>query len=225
MLATSILRRLPKFAPPSYRLPLRAAAARLEGGEAELRHLSEISPCRGSAVDVGANIGLYSYALSKLHEKVYAFEPAADLTRDLAAWNPGNIKIINSGLSDSERAATLFVPVLKGVALDGYGSLTTGNLANPDSHIEKPISLRSLDSFRLSNVTFIKIDVEGHEVATLKGATETFRRERPVVLIEVTTHTMQTVTDFFSTQNYRRTHLSELLGVESEWWNLIFLPA
>jgi hypothetical protein len=43
-----------------------------------------------------------------------------------------------------------------------------------------------LDAFDLRSVGFIKIDVEGHEVAVLEGARETIRRERPNLVVEAT---------------------------------------
>jgi hypothetical protein len=45
--------------------------------------------------------------------------------------------------------------------------------------------LRTLDSYALEDVGFVKIDVEGHELAALRGAEQTLRRCRPLVLVEV----------------------------------------
>lgn len=46
------------------------------------------------------------------------------------------------------------------------------------------VALRTLDSFGLQDVSFVKIDVEGAEVGVLRGGTETLRRERPIVFVE-----------------------------------------
>ena len=35
------------------------------------------------------------------------------------------------------------------------------------------------------SVTFIKLDVEGHELPALRGAEQTIRRDRPVLLVEL----------------------------------------
>ena len=45
--------------------------------------------------------------------------------------------------------------------------------------------MRTLDSFRLTDVTFIKIDVEGSERDVLEGARATIARERPPLLLEL----------------------------------------
>ena len=53
----------------------------------------------------------------------------------------------------------------------------------------------TLDAFcekqQLNRVNLIKIDVEGAEVALLKGAEQTIRRFRPILMIEVNPATLQ----------------------------------
>src|SRR5437868_5966109 len=53
---------------------------------------------------------------------------------------------------------------------------------------ELEIEVRTLDQFDLRNVGFVKIDVEGHELAVLEGAARTLARERPNLLIEANEH-------------------------------------
>jgi hypothetical protein len=45
--------------------------------------------------------------------------------------------------------------------------------------------MRTLDSFELDNVGFIKIDVEGAQLLVLMGAEETIKRNKPVMLVEI----------------------------------------
>ena len=52
----------------------------------------------------------------------------------------------------------------------------------------------TVDSLGLENVTFIKIDVDGHEVPVLRGAGEVITRDQPRLLIEVEQR-IQPVTD------------------------------
>ena len=48
----------------------------------------------------------------------------------------------------------------------------------------RKVQVRTLDSFELDNVSFIKIDVEGHEEAVIEGARGLLLRNRPVLLVE-----------------------------------------
>jgi hypothetical protein len=50
------------------------------------------------------------------------------------------------------------------------------------------VELKTLDQCELKNVGFIKIDVEGHELAVLEGALATLDREHPNLLIESNDH-------------------------------------
>ncbi len=45
--------------------------------------------------------------------------------------------------------------------------------------------MKTLDSFNLREVGFIKIDVEGHEEAVLHGGLDTVKREIPNLMIEI----------------------------------------
>jgi FkbM family methyltransferase len=152
--------------------------------ERELGQLAKVAGAGRTAVDAGANEGWYTYPLARLFKRVVSFEPNGALLRDLRASNLNNVEIHELALSDRHGAAELFVPVCKGVPLDGWASLDRDHLERRDGEIRVPIVTRTLDSFGLPEVDFLKIDVEGHEVQVLIGARETLRRCRPVVLVE-----------------------------------------
>ena len=57
----------------------------------------------------------------------------------------------------------------------------------------------TIDSLKLANAGFIKIDVEGHELAALRGATATIEGSRPNFLIEAEErHRKDAVTSVFT---------------------------
>jgi hypothetical protein len=66
--------------------------------------------------------------------------------------------------------------------------------------------MKTLDSFKLTNVGFVKIDVEGHEEAVLHGGLETLKREKPNLMIEIEERhapgSLERVTNFLSTIGY-----------------------
>lgn len=192
--------------------------------DGELRYLHQIVEENGVAIDAGANIGLYSYKMSKLFSKVYAFEINEELTKDLAAYNPGNIEIINKGLSSKEGSAILYIPVLNGLQLTGWASLLPNNCPDTQEHIRKQVKICTLDLFHLEKVSLIKIDVEGHELEVLKGAIQTLTKNRPIVFIEIQQQNINQVFNFFSNLNYKQRKLEDLIGISSSEQNFIFFP-
>jgi FkbM family methyltransferase len=133
------------------------------------------------AVDIGANIGLYSYVLSKLFDTVEAFEPVPDSRRILQAYNAKNINVHNAALSSAEGQATLNIPTENNVTIYSHASLS--NEFPSQKKIQVPI--RKLDDYNFVDVNFIKIDVEGHELDVIRGAKRTILRWRPIMLIEI----------------------------------------
>ena len=107
-----------------------------------------------------------------------------------------NTSIEATALGETEGSFTLQVPSYRGWAFDGQGSLDFGPqnidymrsaiIGFDESKISveaMEVSVRRLDEFKLK-AAFIKIDVEGSEFAVVRGAAETLRRCRPVLMIE-----------------------------------------
>lgn len=176
------------------------------------------------AVDIGANAGFYAFRMSKIFSKVYAFEINDELTGDLRKFNPGNITILPVGVSSKAGEATLYIPVLNGLPLTGWASLAPGNCPDATDEIKKPVKIATLDSFQLDHVSFIKIDVEGHELHVLGGAKQTLSTQRPRVLIEIKDHNRTAAFQFFSELNYSARKLEDLTGVRGSEENYIFIP-
>jgi FkbM family methyltransferase len=225
-LLAGVLRRavLPAL-PRRRRLPFRYWLATFVGEcEPEMLYLDRLMPAGGVAVEVGANEGFYAYRFAPHFAAVYAFEVNDELTAELAAYNPGNITIIHEGLSSCAGAATLYIPRVRGRLLTGWASLAPGNCPDADEHVEKAVVLHPLDWFNLTNVSFVKIDVEGHEVEVLEGARQTLSRDRPRVLMEVKPQNRERVAAFFAALDYDERTLDELAGVPGSEENCIFLP-
>src|SRR5665213_1234381 len=112
-LALAALRHCLPLVPPKKRLPLFVLLTRADVGlEAELLHLRSFVPPGGVVIDVGANVGMFSYELAKFSRRVYAFEINPALTTHLKSYASPRIEIITSGLSSEAREVTLRVPVL-----------------------------------------------------------------------------------------------------------------
>lgn len=140
----------------------------------------------GCVIDVGSYGGLFGIAAALLGNKVIAIEPNPILvkrTNANAALN-GVIysKMIQAGASDKVGKADFgFNP---NVRLTSGGSLER---KGPASFEVKTITLDSLEGSLPSKVGAIKIDVEGHEAAVIRGALKLIENNKPKLLIEVLT--------------------------------------
>lgn len=179
-----IRERLMMLMPPSlfYRQRI---AAETRSGEPELAMLAKLVPRGGTAVDVGANQGLFSYALSYIADRVVAFEPNPDYA-SFARWMlRGRAEVHQLALSDASGRGTLYVPLSDdGMVLHFAGSLqrTHSQFRSMETH---DVDIRTLDGFGLVGVHFIKADVEGNEREVLDGARTTIARDRPTILLEL----------------------------------------
>ena len=135
------------------------------------------------AIDVGANAGLYTYALSRTGASVEAFEPQAAWVRVLDAFASArpNVRVHQVALGDSRRNEMLHIPVNDGRARTGHASLRRPAAAARTESVE----VRPLDDFGFGDVALIKIDVEGAELGVIGGALETIARHRPLLLVEI----------------------------------------
>ena len=176
--------KLTMLMPPSlfYR---RRIAEETCSGEPELAVLAEMVPRGGTAIDVGANLGFFAYALSNIADWVLAFEPNPDYAF-FARWMlRGRAEVHQLALSDVSGRGTLYVPISdRGMVLHLAGNLkqTHSQYSNIKTY---DVEVRTLDEFGLMGVRFIKADVEGSEREVLDGARVTIARDRPIILLEL----------------------------------------
>src|SRR6266576_6727991 len=106
----SLPERLAMLMPPSgfYR---RRIAQEARSGEPELAVLAELVPRGGTAVDVGANRGVFAYALADIADRVVAFEPNPHYAF-FARWMlRGRAEVRELALSNASGRRTLYVPL------------------------------------------------------------------------------------------------------------------
>ncbi len=164
----------------------RRIAYELRTGEPELAILAELMPRGGTAVDVGANEGFFAYALAQVADRVVAFEPNPDYAA-FARWMlRGRAEVHGLALGDKPGRETFYVPVSdEGMVLHLAGSLSRAAHAQFSRVQTYEVDVRTLDEFALTDVRFIKADVEGSERAVLEGARKTIARDRPAILLEL----------------------------------------
>lgn len=161
------------------------AAAEPEPEMAVLRHL--LSP-GGCAIDLGANFGLYTRFLADAVGPtgvVHAVEPIPPmyevLRSNVRRLGLSNVRTHRVAISDSTRSVVMTIPRYPAGGSNFYEARIGG--------AGKPVlvSAARLDDLFLDlpRVDLIKCDVEGHELAVLRGASAVMGRHRPAWLVEV----------------------------------------
>ena len=151
-----------------------------------------VAQVRGGVVfDLGAHAGYYTLALVRSAAHVHAFEPCAE---DLIAHVRAN---------HLEARVTVHPVAVSEVS--GQGRLTGEDSNRHLSDYGRVVALVALDDLDLPDPTFIKIDVEGHEAAALRGMRRLLTRAHPTLLIEL------------HSEEARRETLHELAGYTIDW--------
>jgi len=173
--------------------------------EHELFNLKHLITYKGNALDVGCNLGLWTYGLSKQKKinKIISFEPNKKITKHIYEHNNKNIRTLHYGLSNKKDEKILNTPICKKMALHGWSSFEKKKDFKKtfNKFIEIKSKVMKLDYFNFKNVSFIKIDVEGHELKLLQGAKKFFQTNKPNCLIEISKMNLAGVKIFFKSLN------------------------
>ena len=140
------------------------------------RFLSSQLPKNATIFDVGANRGQYASILADAFPSatIYLFEPSPTTFKILLdnMREAENIRAHNLGVSDSDGQMTLFSDKCG----SGMASLHQRRLDHFGISMDRreTVNVTSLDSFcrgnGVSTIDLLKLDVEGHELAVLRGA-------------------------------------------------------
>jgi FkbM family methyltransferase len=185
------------------------------GGEPELRLLPALCDPRKASVDVGANEGGYAWHMRRFSRGLHVFEPLPELALRLSRGFAldHRVHVHPVALSDQCGTTQLRVPASKNGINTGLATIEPAN-SLPSSEVRRfTVPVRTLDSYTLRKIGFIKIDVEGHELAVLHGATELIEACRPAFLIEAQethrTGAVASVTALLAAAGYRGLFLHE----------------
>ncbi len=143
-------------------------------------------------IDIGACFGWYSVLFSQVvgeAGQVHAFEPVPDnrecLLENLKLNGISNVKVNTFALGEKENTTKIYVPV------DGVSGSLKAHAKLKDCKIID-INVSTLDKYVIDNglnrIDFIKADIEGAEFLMLKGAEDTLRKYRPMLMLEVQAH-------------------------------------
>ncbi len=178
-------------------------------------------PPNAAVFDIGANVGFYTVlAAAALRARgngtVHSFEPNpmifAELERNVALNQFTNVQLCQQGVSDVVTEMPLFV---------NDNAITFSSLRRTQDFLtnEIRVPVTTLDAYTenfVAPIGLIKIDVEGGELAVLRGARKLLQEHRPIILYEEFERGYQqfgyTIQD---TRAYLRDFGYELLAIDS----------
>jgi FkbM family methyltransferase len=148
---------------------------------AKVAKCAALSSSFGTALDVGAYIGLVSTYLARKFARVISFE-AVPSTFGLLARNTAELpNVTPMNVAVGRETGELF---FSHYPKHGQLSHVSGSNDHPGTVRIGPVPVATIDSLNLDEVSFIKIDVEGHELPVVQGAAKTILRCRPLIMIE-----------------------------------------
>jgi FkbM family methyltransferase len=156
-----------------------------------------------TALDLGANYGLYAYHLSRTLRgsgRIYAFEPVPftfstlELVAKILRFR--NVTLIEKGCSENAGKVSFEVPVQASGAFAAGQAYIGGRR---DDRKGKETQVRwegtrevvceviKLDDFlpAIEELSFIKCDIEGAELLAFRGATKLIAQHLPTVICEI----------------------------------------
>ena len=159
---------------------------RLGQSRPDIRLVASLCEPSRISLDIGADLGEFTIAMLASSRSVIAFEPRPAQAHDLAAMFDvvgAAVRVEAVALSDKPGTTAMRVvetePGRSTIdAGNKLGDVSGGNIRSID------VPVKRLDDLSLDNVGLIKIDVEGHEIAVLQGATQTLARNRPSIVVE-----------------------------------------
>ena len=161
----------------------------------ELFFLKKIIKPGFVSIDIGANVGYYSTNISKLSGatgKVLAIEPvplfANVFKRNAHKFALKNITLHQTALGAENKKIEMGTPVIDGVFRHGLTHVL--NAENDNTALETFEAEMKIPDELFANITqldFIKCDVEGYEIYLFPHLVNTIKKFNPLIQIEIST--------------------------------------
>lgn len=135
------------------------------------------------ALDVGANVGIFSRDFATRFDEVVAFEPMPRTRECLALNIPSNVRIEPVAVANKHGVLKMYRTKASGGSfICNHPKIVTPEISPETKTYE--VQVRTIDSFNFDAVDLIKLDIQGAEYVALIGARETILKHRPVIMVE-----------------------------------------
>ena len=141
---------------------------------------------RDVAIDIGANVGLWTRDLCQYFQRVIAIEPVADFRECLVKNVPTTtLKIYDCALG----AENTMIDMIITAENTGHSHVDPASLG------QGKIKMQTLDSLNLPKFDYVKLDCEGYEFNIVRGGENCLKEYRPVIVVEQKFHKDTGITD------------------------------
>ena len=164
----------------------------LGGGfeQAELEAAREHARAGSTAIDVGANVGVFTVVLARAvgtGGRVLAYEPSAEnacrLQENVHLNGLDNVEVRGKALGDEPGELELRLGTDPG--FHSTAAVDEGRAAGESLRVVTTTLDEEWEAAGRPPVSFVKIDTEGAEEGVVLGGRDLLREERPVLLVEV----------------------------------------
>jgi len=153
-----------------------------------------------NTLDIGAATGMYASHFAEHSKSVICFEAVPPVYEQLEKIKQKHNNVITHNLAVSNEVGLLdFYVDDKRLSNSSFQNLVEGQKIQ--------VETTTIDSLKLIDVGFMKIDVEGVELDVLVGANDTIEEYKPTCMVEVyekfNKYPVETTFEFFFTRGYR----------------------
>lgn len=171
-----------KILPIKYRLAVRYFILRASNKlDDEMLYVTKLLQNKRRFLDIGANVGIYSFHFKNIFNNIEAFEPLEEITYRLKAIQSESVKVHNIALSNKNGKLNFFIPYENDKMNPALASLESRN----GKCEVRTVKVNTVDYYNFNDVDLIKIDVEGHEQFVIEGAHNVIKRNMPILIVEI----------------------------------------
>ncbi len=147
-------------------------------------------PAGSSFIDVGVNVGQSLIAFRSCRDNpYYGFEPSPHcafyLNKLIKLNNLRDVHLLPVGLSSAAEILKFYCKAGADSSATMMGDLRPGHYSKDDVSYVPVFPFDELDLGAITDISFIKIDVEGAELEVLTGLQKTLQKHNPVITCEV----------------------------------------
>lgn len=158
----------------------------------EIHRLKELIKPGYNCLDIGANLGYYSFFLSKYagkEGKVFSVEPIPLFgeiwKKNVARTKMNNLELLPYALGAEEKKVQMGMPTVEGTVHHGMTKVIDSKENIYEKTFDVTMQIPDKLFLNLPKINFLKIDIEGYEHIALANMKEFLNRDKPMIQAEL----------------------------------------